>query len=149
MLETAKSILLNQRSLEADPLCAPVREIFKTVGFLDVKEKDQQDESNFTYPVIIPAAGEDPILQKILGEKPKAMLEIAGKTLLDRQANNLCANKLTDITVITGYAKDKMKAEGVAFHENKNYKNGTELQSILSVPDKLKNGFIELRLIIR
>ena len=144
MLETAKSILLNQRSLEADPLCAPVREIFKTVGFLDVKEKDQQDESNFTYPVIIPAAGEDPILQKILGEKPKAMLEIAGKTLLDRQANNLCANKLTDITVITGYAKDKMKAEGVAFHENKNYKNGTELQSILSVPDKLKNGFIML-----
>jgi phosphoenolpyruvate phosphomutase len=144
MLETAKSILLNQRSLEADPLCAPVREIFKTVGFLDVKEKDEQDESNFTYPVIIPAAGEDPILQKILGDKPKAMLEIAGKTLLERQANNLCANNLTDITVITGYAKDKMKADAVTFHENPDYKSGTELQSIFSAEDKLKNGFIML-----
>jgi len=43
MMETAKVLLRNQRSLEADPLCTPVREIFKTVGFLDVKEKDQQD----------------------------------------------------------------------------------------------------------
>ena len=144
MLETARTILLNQRSLEADPLCAPVREIFKTVGFLDVKEKDQQDENNFTYPVIIPAAGEDPILKPILGDKPKAMLEIAGKTLLERQTHNLCANNLTDITVVTGYAKDKMQAEGVAFLENKNYKNGTELHSILSTQEKLKNGFVML-----
>jgi len=144
MLETARTILWNQRSLEADPICAPVREIFKTVGFLDVKDKDQQEESNLTYPVIIPAAGEDPILKPILGDKPKAMLKIAGKTLLERQANNLCANNLTDITVITGYAKDKMRAEGVTFHENKNYKNGTELHSILSAPEKLNNGFIML-----
>jgi len=33
MMETAKTLLRNQRSLEADPLCAPVREIFKIVGF--------------------------------------------------------------------------------------------------------------------
>lgn len=144
MLETSRSILLNQRSLEADPLCAPVREIFKTVGFLDVKEKDQQDESAAAYPVIIPAAGEDPILKPILGDKPKAMLEIAGKTLLERQTQNLCANNLTDITVITGYAKDQMRGEGVSFQENANYKNGTELHSILSAPDKMKNGFIML-----
>ena len=144
MLETARTILLNQRSLEADPLCAPVREIFKTVGFLDVKEKDQQDESNFTYPVIIPAAGEDPILKPLLAGKPKAMLEIAGKTLLERQTNILCANNLTDITVITGYAQDKMRAEGAVFRENKDYKNGTELHSILSAQEKLTNGFVML-----
>jgi len=84
MMETAKTLLRNQRSLEADPLCSPVREIFKTVGFLDVKEKDQQDEQTSNIPVIIPAAGEDPVFKKILNGKPKAMLEI-GKTPSSRK----------------------------------------------------------------
>ena len=83
MEETARTILLNQRSFEADPICSPVREIFKTVGFLDVKEKDKLDEDNKNTPVIIPAAGEDPSLSSILNGKPKSMFEIAGKTLLD------------------------------------------------------------------
>lgn len=144
MMEVAKTILLNQRSFEAGPLCAPVREIFKAVGFLDVKEKDRQDGSGAPFPVIIPAAGEDPILKPALKGKPKAMLEIAGKTLLARQTNILCANKLTDIAVVTGYAKDKMKAEGVAFMENEDYAKGTELHSLFAAKEKMTNGFIML-----
>lgn len=144
MLETAKTILLNQRSFEADPLCSPVREIFKAVGFLDVKEKDLQDGSGANLPVIIPAAGEDAILKSELNGKPKAMLEVVGKTLLARQTNMLCAKNLTDITVVTGYAKDKMSAEGAAFLENKDYQSGTELHSILVAQEKMANGFIML-----
>ncbi len=112
MEETARTILLNQRSFEADPICSPVREIFKTVGFLDVKEKDKLDEDNKNTPVIIPAAGEDPSLSSILNGKPKSMFEVAGRTLLDWQINALKNNNLTNITVITGYKSGKMKAEG-------------------------------------
>ena len=71
MTETAKTILRDQRSLEADPLCSTVREIFKTVGFLDVKEKDQENEQSTNVPVIIPAAGEDPVLKEKLWEEYK------------------------------------------------------------------------------
>jgi phosphoenolpyruvate phosphomutase len=129
MRDTAKSILSNQRSLEADPLCAPVREIFDAVGFLDVKEKDQQDETNANVPVIIPAAGEAP--------------DIA-PTLLARQAQTLNQNHLTDITVVTGYAGDKIKGEGISFLHNKDYKKGTELDSLLTAQDKMHNGFLML-----
>ncbi len=144
MEETAKTILSNQRSFEADPQCAPVREIFSTVGFLDVKKKDEENELSTNVPVIIPAAGEDPVLKEQLKGKPKAMLDIAGKTLIQRQIEVLNHNNLTDITVITGYAADQMKAEGVTFIENKNYKKGTSLQSILSAKDKLQNGWLML-----
>ena len=68
MTETAETILRNQRSLEVDPTCSTVKEIFRTVGFLDVKEKDQENEQSTNIPVIIPAAGEDPIFKKILNE---------------------------------------------------------------------------------
>jgi phosphoenolpyruvate phosphomutase len=144
MRDTAKSILSNQRSLEADPLCAPVREIFDAVGFLDVKEKDQQDETSTNTPVIIPAAGEAPAIAPVLKNTPKAMADIAGKTLLARQTQTLNQNHLTDITVVTGYAGDKMKGEGISFLHNKDYKRGTELDSLLTAQEKMHNGFLML-----
>ena len=144
MEETARTILLNQRSFEADPICSPVREIFKTVGFLDVKEKDKLDEDNKNTPVIIPAAGEDPSLSSILNGKPKSMFEVAGKTLLDWQISALKNNNLTNITVITGYKSGKMKPEGTTFQENKNYKRGSELHSLMEARGKMAKGFIML-----
>ncbi len=144
MEEIARTILLNQRSFEVDPVCSPVREIFRTVGFLDVKEKDKLDENNTNIPVIIPAAGEDHALGSVLNGKPKPMLEIAGKTLLNWQISTLNNNNLADITVVTGYASDKMKAEGVTLRENTNYKKGSELHSLVGAQEKMANGFIML-----
>ena len=144
MTETAKTLLRDQRSLEADPLCTPVREIFKTVGFLDVKEKDQQDEQTTNTPVIIPAAGEDPVFKKILNGKPKAMLEIGGKTLLDHQIQTLSNANLADITLIAGYGKDNLHAEGIRILENPDYQKGSMLNSLMVAKEKMTNGFIML-----
>jgi phosphoenolpyruvate phosphomutase len=144
MLETAKTILVNQRSFEADPLCAPVREIFKTVGFLDVKEKDKQEEALRANSVIIPAAGEDEVLKPMLNGKPKAMLNISGKTILDRQISTLNSNGLSDITVVTGYAGDQLKANNIHKIHNSAYAQGTVLHSLVSARSKMENGFIML-----
>ncbi|MBT5470231.1 MAG: phosphoenolpyruvate mutase, partial [Nitrospina sp.] len=144
MMETAQTILRDQRSLEADPLCSTVREIFKTVGFLDVKEKDQENEQSTNVPVIIPAAGEDPVFKKILNGKPKAMLEICGKTLLEHQIQTLNNNNLADITVIAGYGRDQMQAEGITILENPDFKSGSGLNSLLVGKEKMSNGFIML-----
>ena len=144
MLETAKKILINQRSFEADPICAPVREIFKAVGFLDVKEKDKIDKNLRTNSVIIPAAGEDEILRPILSGKPKAMLEISDKTILDRQITSLNKNGLSDITVVTGYAGDKLQANNIEKIHNQNYANGTILHSLIMARKKMENGFMML-----
>ncbi|MZG53321.1 MAG: phosphoenolpyruvate mutase [Nitrospinae bacterium] len=144
MLETAQTILRDQRSLEADPLCSTVGEIFKTVGFLDVKEKDQENEQSKNIPVLIPAAGEDPIFKKTLNGKPKAMLEICGKTLLEHQVQTLNNNDLADITVIAGYGRDQMHAEGINILENPDFKNGSMLNSLFVGKKKMNNGFIML-----
>ena len=144
MTETAKTILRNQRSIEADPLCAPVREIFKTVGFLEVKEKDQQDEQTTNTPVIIPAAGEDPVLKHILNGKPKAMLEICGMPLIEHQLQTLNKSNLADITLIAGYGKEHLEAEGINIMENPDYQKGSVLNSLMVAKEKMLNGFIML-----
>ncbi|PIQ95484.1 MAG: phosphoenolpyruvate mutase [Nitrospinae bacterium CG11_big_fil_rev_8_21_14_0_20_56_8] len=144
MEEVAKTLLLNQRSFEADPQCAPVRSIFQAVGFLDVKKKDQENELASNIPVVIPAAGEDTLLKPYLGNKPKPMLEIAGQTMLQRQVRALNQNNLTDITVVTGHAHEAMHAEGVEFVHNPSYENGSALQSFMHARHKLGNGFLML-----
>ena len=144
MVETAQTILRDQRSFEVDPLCSTVGEIFKTVGFLDVKEKDQENEQSTNIPVLIPAAGEDPVFKKILNGKPKAMLEIYGKTLLEHQVQALNNNNLADITVIAGYGRDQMHCEGINILENPDFKNGSMLNSLFVGKKKMSNGFIML-----
>ena len=144
MVKTSQTILRDQRSLEADPLCSNVREIFKTVGFLEVKEKDQQDEQTTNTPVIIPAAGEDPVLKHILNGKPKAMLEICGMPLIEHQLQTLNKSNLADITLIAGYGKEHLEAEGINIMENPDYQKGSVLNSLMVAKEKMLNGFIML-----
>lgn len=42
MYEVANTILWNERSLEADPVCAPVRDIFASVGHDRITEQDRE-----------------------------------------------------------------------------------------------------------
>ena len=42
MCEAARTILVSGRSLEANPLCAPVPDIFSSVGFDRITQKDRQ-----------------------------------------------------------------------------------------------------------
>ena len=47
MIEAARTILMSGRSLEADPLCAPVKEIFSMVGYDRIIRKDQERSEAF------------------------------------------------------------------------------------------------------
>lgn len=67
---------------------------------------------------------------------PLAMLDIAGKTLLNRQVKALNVNGLNDITVVTGFAADKMSAEGINFVHNPDYRQGSEVHSMLCAREK-------------
>ncbi len=144
MIQTAQSILSNQRCLEADASCAPVKDIFSAVGFLAVTEKDKLAENNKNIHVIIPAAGDTSHMGSIAADRPLAMLDIAGKTLLNRQVKALNVNGLNDITVVTGFAADKMKMESVNFVHNPEFSKGSEIHSLLCARDKMSNGFAML-----
>ena len=47
MTDAARTILMSGRSLEADPLCAPVKEIFSMVGYDEIIRKDQERSEAF------------------------------------------------------------------------------------------------------
>jgi L-glutamine-phosphate cytidylyltransferase len=59
--------------------------------------------------VIILAAGQGKRLLPLTADVPKALLDIGGKTLVERQVEAFAENGLKDFVVVTGYAADKME----------------------------------------
>jgi len=140
MQEVGERILENERSLETDSQISSIKEIFKKVGFLDIKEKDELLSE--TPKVIIPAAGENPELKHILGGLPKPLLKIKGKTILEHQISMFKKLGLNDINVIIGYQKEMFNIPEVDYFENPEYNSKGILHSLMKAKEKMKNGFI-------
>jgi choline kinase len=80
---------------------------------------------------IILAAGEGKRLHPLTNDKPKSLVEIWGKSLLTRQLEQLATFGITDITVVTGYCKEKIAKLGVSCVFNEQY-NSTNMVFSLS-----------------
>lgn len=137
MENVCKTILLNRRSLEADPYCTPVAKIFEKVGFTDVKEKDAWFASKHSIKAIIPAAGKSREF-----DKPKALLDINGKALLERQMEVLKRCGIQNFVVIRGFQKEEFKVENVNYYDNENYKDGFVVDSLFHAEEEIVGKFV-------
>jgi phosphoenolpyruvate phosphomutase len=70
-------------------------------------------------------------MKEIASEIPIAMVDVNGKTLLDRQMSALARNNIHNVHVVGGYKREKIKVEGIHLHENDAWRETGELHSIL------------------
>jgi len=84
---------------------------------------------------IILAAGIGNRLGNHLDNKPKSLLEIDGKSLMKRHIEILLANRVNDITIVTGYESEMIKnhLHGSAMPINYIYNNRYTEGSIISL----------------
>ena len=90
---------------------------------------------------LIIAAGLGSRLKKHTENLPKCMLDFGGKTLLQRQLDTYKKNKISDISLIKGYKKEKINYKGIKYFENNDYKNNNILNSLFYA-EKIINGNI-------
>jgi phosphoenolpyruvate phosphomutase len=140
MDEVCKTILLNGRAFETEPRCATVNTIFDIVGFNQIKLRDfesLQDQSKAK--AIIPAAGKPK--EEIAADTPTAMLDVNGKTVLERQLEVLKRCEINNVTVVRGYEKDKFSVGGVKYRDVSDYARGS-MFSLLAAEEEMKGGFV-------
>lgn len=89
--------------------------------------------------VIILAAGQGTRLRPYTNDKPKCMVELCGKALLDYQLDALKKSGITDVTVVAGYQENKLVREGVKKIVNPNYAT-TNMVSTLMCAKELLDG---------
>jgi len=91
---------------------------------------------------IIIAAGMGVRLDPLTNNKPKCMLKIKEKTILQYQLDAFYANSITDISVIKGYKKEQIKYSGIKYYINNNYINNNILNSLFYAEDEMNESFI-------
>lgn len=95
---------------------------------------------------ILIAAGMGRRLSPYTDDRPKCMVEVAGKPLIRRTIDTLRGVGVTDFVVIHGYRGDVLTAAlkdepGVRFVENPNYQRNNILLSLMCAKHELEGGF--------
>jgi len=116
-----------------------LQEVYDLVGVTQMED----DERRFL-PVgaekitaIIPAAGFEKHLLPLIQDKPKCLLDIKGKTILERQVATLNEVNIKQIALIRGYQKDKITLPNLRYYDNDQYEDTGELASIFCAEPEL------------
>lgn len=138
MKKVANTILLNDRNFEAEAFCSPISEIFDDVGFTRITEEDKKYIREQRMWVIIPAAGKDPIFR----DKPKSLIKINGKTILEYQLETIRKSGLRNVAIVRGYKREMFTLEGIKYLDNREYEEKHSLHSLFCAREVMDNGFI-------
>jgi phosphoenolpyruvate phosphomutase len=121
-------------------------EVYDIVGVPQM----EQDEKQFL-PVgseritaIIAAAGFEKQLLPLIEDKPKCLLDIKGKTILDRQISALNECDIKEIALVRGYKKEAISLPNIRYYDNDRYEETGELVSLFCAENELKGRTIVL-----
>jgi choline kinase len=92
--------------------------------------------------VVILGAGEGTRLRPYTLDRPKCMVEVDGRSLLDRQLDVLRAEGLTRIVLIGGYRADKLERPGVVLRLNPRFAETNMVWSLFSAEDELSGEVV-------
>jgi len=101
---------------------------------------------------VILAAGVSRRLRPLTDQKPKCLLDISGRNLLQRTLDSLAANNISEILIVTGYrenmikeyVKKNIKDLNISFITNPDYQNNNNSYSLWLSKDFIKGDFILL-----
>lgn len=110
------------------------------------EEIDQNNKGNIykKYKAVILAAGKDVNLFPLTEEIPKAILDIKGKTILQRQIEMLRKVGIHDIAVVRGYKKHQISYPNLKFFDNDDYDKTGTLVSLFSATEFMHSDTIVL-----
>jgi len=91
---------------------------------------------------IIVAAGPGSRLNPLTNEKPKCLLEVGAKTILQRALEALRANGIERIAVVRGYCSQLIDYPNITYYENPNYRENNILRSLFYAEREMDGDFI-------
>ena len=91
---------------------------------------------------IIIAAGQGNRLTPMTNDRPKCLLEVGGKTILQWQLEllNMCGVK--NIVLVRGYKREMLNFPSIEYYDNLDYENNNILKSLFYAKDEMSKEFI-------
>lgn len=142
---TLKEIYEQKGIHTVHPKIAPLKEIFDLQEMDKMKEQEEQFINKLVnISAIIPAAGKhhDIALQTLLKDTPLCMLDINGKSILQRNVESLKKVGIDKINVVVGYNSDKINLDGIKKIKTQNYETTGAVYSIMAAEKYMDNKTI-------
>jgi phosphoenolpyruvate phosphomutase len=146
MRDALQRLRATGRASSVNDRIVPLDEVYRLVGVPELKA----NERRFLFAgaeapkAVILAAGFEPQLLPLTQDRPKTMLEVKGKSILERQVEALGRVGIRDIVVVRGYKKEQVAAPGVRFVDNDRFAETGELHSLLCAEAELTGPCVVL-----
>ena len=146
MQATAEEIRRTESLVETEGVVASVSEIFRLQGadeLLEAEKRYGPSERRDASAVIL-AASRGTGLDELTTDRPKVMIEVAGKTVIRRLVDKFKSLGVNDITVVGGYKADAIDASGTNLVVNEGWERGGELTSLVSAGEAIRGDTVLL-----
>ena len=138
MRATARQIMADQALHEVEDRIVPVADIFRLMGNDELEEAGRRYLPEITPPrAIVLAAGRGTGLEALTADRPKGMIDVRGKPLLQHLTETLAGAGVRDVTVVRGYAKEAVRLPGVRTVDNDAFASTHEAASLAAAADRL------------
>ena len=91
---------------------------------------------------IVVAAGPGSRLNPCTNDKPKCLLQVCGRTILERALTSLRENGIDDIAVVRGYRSHLINYPNLIYYQNPNFLENNILRSLFYAEDEMDDDFI-------
>lgn len=144
MQQTSKQIFQDQSLINVEDQVATVSEIFRIQGADELKEAEKKylPTSGKDVNAIVLAASQGERLGDLTKDTPKTLLKINNKTLLATQVEAFNHVGIKDITVVRGFAKDKVSLNNIKTIDNDQHESTTELYSLFLAKEQLQENTV-------
>ncbi|MGI4953265.1 MAG: phosphoenolpyruvate mutase [Janthinobacterium lividum] len=138
MRATARQIAGDEHLGEVEHRVVSVHDIFSLMG------NDELEEAGRRYlPEVAPAravvlaASRGSGLESLTEDRPKCMIDVRGRPLLQHLVETLSAAGVRDVTVVRGYRKDAVALAGIRTADNDDFETTGEAASLARAADRL------------
>lgn len=140
MRDTLDLIKHDTRPGAANDRIVTLPEVYDIVGVPQMERDEKQflPVGGEKITAIIAAAGFEKQLLPLIEDKPKCLLDIKGKTILERAVAALNDCNIKDIALIRGYKKDAIALPNIKYYDNDRYEETGELHSIFCADNEFK-----------
>ncbi len=118
----------------------PLKEVYDLVGVpkMETEEREFLPVGGQQVTAIIAAAGFEKQLLPLIQDKPKCLLDIKGKTILERQVATLNECDIKNIALVRGYKKETITLPNIRYYDNDTYEQTGDLYSLFCAQNEMK-----------
>jgi len=146
MRDALELIKRDTRPGAANDRIVTLPEVYDIVGVPQMERDERQflPVGGEQITAIIPAAGFEKQLLPLIEDMPKCLLDIKGKTILERQISALNECNIKEIALVRGYKKEAITLPNIRYYDNDRYEETGDLFSIFCAESEMKGRTIIL-----